>query len=106
MLRKPGVIVAELIRAQDFAGDARVYVAVRIGLGIGVRMGCEQDAEFHVALLPGWDRHLTSFRAASQEAFRRYSFSAASSPGSAGSFSAPVFRLPRRMRIIRTSKRM
>src|SRR5262249_5390259 len=57
MLRKPGVVVAEFVCAQDFTGHARVDVTVRIGLGIRVGMGCEQDAEFHVALLAACDWH-------------------------------------------------
>ncbi len=47
MLGEPGVIEAELVGAQDLAGDAGMHVAVRIGLGIDVGMGGEQDSEFH-----------------------------------------------------------
>ena len=38
MLRHPGVIVAELVGAQDFARHPRVHVAVRVGFAIGVGM--------------------------------------------------------------------
>ena len=52
MFGEPCVVEAELVRAQDFAGDARMHVAVRIGLGIDVGMGREQDSEFHARLAP------------------------------------------------------
>ena len=47
MLGEPGVVEAELVGAQDLAGDAGVHIAVRIGLGVDVGMGGEQDSEFH-----------------------------------------------------------
>ena len=60
MLGEPGVIEAELVGAQDLAGDAGMHVAVRIGLGVDVGMGGEQDSEFH-ARRPFASRHHPTF---------------------------------------------
>jgi len=46
-----------------------MHVAMRIGLGIRVGMGCEQDAEFHVALLLGVTGIIPSFQGMSQGEF-------------------------------------
>ena len=37
MLGDPGIVEAELVGAHDLLRDPRVHVAVRIGLGLGVR---------------------------------------------------------------------
>ena len=51
MFGDPGVVVAELVGAQDLPGYPRVHIAVRIGLGVGVGMRSEKNAEFHA---PSW----------------------------------------------------
>ena len=53
MLGDPGIVEAELVGAQDLLGDPRVHVAVRIGLGIGVGMRGEKNAEFHASSRTG-----------------------------------------------------
>jgi hypothetical protein len=47
MLGDPRIIEAELIGAQDLPRDPLMNVAVRIRLGLGVRMRREENAEFH-----------------------------------------------------------
>jgi len=47
VLGHPGRVVAEVVGGLDLGGDARVHVAVRIGLGGVVGMRREQDPEFH-----------------------------------------------------------
>ena len=47
MFGDPRVVVAELVGVQDLPGYPRMHIAVRIGLGIDVGMGCEQNSEFH-----------------------------------------------------------
>src|SRR5579863_9696670 len=47
MFGEPGIIVAEFVGAHDLRRHPRVYVTVRIRLGLGVGMRGEQNAEFH-----------------------------------------------------------
>jgi hypothetical protein len=47
VLGEPGAIVAELVGAQDFARHPGVDGAMRVGLGVGIGVGGEQDTEFH-----------------------------------------------------------
>src|SRR5271155_3277273 len=51
MFGDPSVVVAEFVGVQDLLRDPRVHIAVRIGLGVGVRMRSEKNAEFHA---PSW----------------------------------------------------
>ena len=52
MLGNPGIVEAELIGAHDLLRDPPVNVAVRIRLGLGVRMRREKNSEFHKSRPP------------------------------------------------------
>ena len=52
VLGDPGVVVAELVGPHDLLGDARMDVAVRVGLGRRVGMGREENSEFHLRFAP------------------------------------------------------
>ena len=56
MLGDPGGVVAEPVRLDDLGGDARVHVAMRVGLAVGVRVRGEENAEFHQMLLSAASR--------------------------------------------------
>jgi hypothetical protein len=49
VLGDPGGVVAQPLGLDDLGGRAGVHIAMRIGLFLRVRMGCEKDAEFHVS---------------------------------------------------------